>query len=134
MTPPEISIPNSSSVVSLISKYAPNLSNITLFLFRIVLIVIVASILMITYSLSQKKIKLGDKKTWHLSFATPPIGGSLTRYLIDNGWISVNSLSQLFLKGLEFLKSKLGENAIYRLPWYLVVGIKESGKSTLCNQ
>lgn len=131
MTP---SIPDSSSLLSFISQYAPNLSNITLFLFVVGLIVIVASILMITYSLSKKKIKIGDKKTWQFSFSTPPIGGSLTRYLIDNGWISVNSLSQIFLKGLEFLKTKLGENAIYRLPWYLVVGTKESGKSSLCNQ
>lgn len=121
-------------VVSFISDHVPSFSNITLTLFILGLIVVITAIALITFSLNKKTIKVGEKKPWQKTFAVPPIGGAITRYLIDHGWISVNSLSQLFLKGLEFIKTKLGENAMYRLPWYIVVGTKESGKSTLCNQ
>jgi type VI secretion system protein ImpL len=139
MNPPAMpinatSIPDSSGVISFISEQLPSLSSMTLTLFVLGIIVIITAILLISYSLNNKSIKIGDKKPQKKTFSVPPIGGAITRYLIDNGWISVNSLSQLFLKGLEFIKSKLGENAIYRLPWYIVVGTKESGKSTLCNQ
>ncbi|MEI6628163.1 MAG: type VI secretion protein IcmF/TssM N-terminal domain-containing protein, partial [Alphaproteobacteria bacterium] len=63
----------------------------------------------------------------------PPLGGMITEFLVQQGWIQVNSISQIFLKGFEFLKKHFGEHAIYKLPWYLVLGAKDSGKSTVVN-
>ncbi len=67
-------------------------------------------------------------------FSLPPLGGMISSFLVEQGWIQVNSISQIFLKGLEYLKKNFGENAVYKLPWYLVLGAKDSGKSTVANQ
>ncbi len=81
-----------------------------------------------------KKISLEDKKSFFKrKFSLPPLGAMITSFLVQQGWIQVNSVSQIFLKGLEFLKKNFGEHALYKLPWYLVLGAKDSGKSTLVN-
>ena len=93
----------------------------------------VICVLVINMSLRKdKKIKLDEKSSLlKRKFALPPLGGMITSFLVQQGWIQVNSISQIFLKGLEFLKKHFGEHAIYRLPWYLVLGAKDSGKSTV---
>ncbi len=81
-----------------------------------------------------KKVNLEEKKSFFKrKFSLPPLGGMITSFLVQQGWIQVNSVSQIFLKGLEFLKKNFGEHALYKLPWYVVIGAKDSGKSTLVN-
>lgn len=121
-------------ISKLVEPYTAHYSSFVLSLFILGLLVLIGAIAMIAYSLNNKPIKLGLKAPWRHNFDLPPLGGMVTRYLIDQGWISVNSLSQLFLKGIKFINSKLGDRAVYRLPWYIVVGTKNSGKSTLCTQ
>ena len=92
-------------------------------------------ILIINISVKKnKKINLNEKKSFlKRNFSVPPLGGIITSFLVKQGWIQVNSISQIFLKGLEFLKNSFGEHSLYKLPWYIVLGAKDSGKSTLVN-
>ena len=92
-------------------------------------------ILVISMSVKKdSKSSLEEKKSFFKrKFALPPLGGMITSFLVQQGWIQVNSVSQIFLKGLEFLKKNFGEHALYKLPWYIVLGAKDSGKSTLVN-
>ena len=62
----------------------------------------------------------------------PPFGGWVTEVLSRKGFFRVSSLSLSFLKALEFLKQTLDTyNYKYQLPWYLLIGAENSGKSTL---
>lgn len=60
----------------------------------------------------------------------PFYGGWLSSFLSRQGYVKVSDLSMSFLKMLEFLHKHLDNNPVYRLPWYLVVGPSDSGKST----
>ncbi|MDR0630799.1 MAG: hypothetical protein LBF70_02090, partial [Holosporales bacterium] len=60
-----------------------------------------------------------------------PLGEWLNRYLIRNGYISVNNIVRSFFKAFDFLKTYLGSGYKYKLPWYMVIGAEESGKSSL---
>ena len=60
-----------------------------------------------------------------------PIGEWLNCYLISNGYIRVNSIVKSFFKALDFLKTSLGSGYKYKLPWYMIIGTENSGKSSL---
>lgn len=63
---------------------------------------------------------------------TPPFGGWVSRYLTLKGYFRVGDLSLIFLRGLNLLRDRL-DTVHYKtfLPWYLMVGISDSGKSSL---
>jgi type VI secretion system protein ImpL len=62
----------------------------------------------------------------------PPIGGRFSEYLSLKGIFRVGDLSLSFLKSLSFLRSHLGPSDYkYRLPWYLLIGASNAGKTTL---
>ena len=60
-----------------------------------------------------------------------PIGEWLNSYLISKGYIRVNSIVKSFFKALDFLKTSLGGGYKYKLPWYMIIGTENSGKSSL---
>lgn len=61
----------------------------------------------------------------------PPRGGWLGTLLSRKGFYKINALSLSFLNALRFLEKSLGRyNSRYRLPWYLLVGTQDAGKST----
>ena len=60
-----------------------------------------------------------------------PIGEWLNNYLISKGYIRVNSIVKSFFKALDFLKTSLGTGYKYKLPWYMIIGTENSGKSSL---
>ncbi|MDR0744512.1 MAG: hypothetical protein LBE97_00970 [Holosporales bacterium] len=60
-----------------------------------------------------------------------PIGEWLNKYLIKKGYISVNNIIRSFFKAMDFLKESLGSGYKYKLPWYMIIGTEESGKSSL---
>ena len=113
-----------------------SLSGLIFLLLFFGIIIALICILVINKSISKSKPISLEKKgsLFKREFSLPPLGGIITTFLIRHKWIEVNSISQIFLKGFEFLKKHLGENAVYMLPWYLVIGAKNSGKSTLVNQ
>ncbi len=121
--------------IQIIQSHTNSLSSLIFLLLFFGLLVMVICVLVINMSLRKdKKIKLDEKSSLlKRKFALPPLGGMITSFLVQQGWIQVNSISQIFLKGLEFLKKHFGEHAIYKLPWYLVLGAKDSGKSTVVN-
>lgn len=118
-----------------IQSHTNSLSSLIFILLFFGLLIAIICVLVINSSVRKdKKIKLDDQKSLlNRKFTLPPLGGMITTYLVQQGWIHVNSISQVFLKGLEFLKKNFGEHALYKLPWYLVLGAKDSGKSTLVN-
>ncbi|MDR2075210.1 MAG: hypothetical protein LBP31_03250 [Holosporales bacterium] len=61
----------------------------------------------------------------------PPVGEWFSRYLIGKGYIKVHSIVRSFFKSMDFLKSSLGSGYKYKLPWFLMIGTSESGKSSL---
>lgn len=66
--------------------------------------------------------------------STPfPIGEWLNNYLINKGYIKAGGIVRSFFKALNFLKSSLGRNYKYKLPWYLIIGTEGSGKTSLMN-
>lgn len=113
-----------------------NLSKVVFLLMFLSVVIMTISIIVINKSISKNKQENSKKKNiwFKRSFSLPPLAGIFTSFLIKQGWIEVNSISQIFLKGFEFLKKHLGENGVYKLPWYLVVGAKNSGKSVIANQ
>lgn len=121
--------------IQAIQSHTNSLSSLIFILLFFGLLVMIICVLVINNSLRKdKKIKLDEKRSLlKRKFALPPLGGIITSYLVQHGWIQVNSISQIFLKGLDFLKKHFGEHALYKLPWYLVVGAKDSGKSTVTN-
>ncbi len=126
---------NFNDFIQIIQSQTSSISGLIFLLLFFGLLVMLICILVINTSLSKdKKIKINEKNSiLKRKFALPPLGGIITAFLVKQGWIQVNSISQIFLKGLEFLKKHFGEHALYKLPWYLVLGAKDSGKSTLVN-
>ncbi|CAO5674519.1 MAG: hypothetical protein HEEMFOPI_00074 [Holosporales bacterium] len=62
----------------------------------------------------------------------PPLGGPVSEFLVKRGYFQVSDLSKSFFNALDFLRSSLNSpNYKYRLPWYLLIGAEESGKSGL---
>lgn len=90
-------------------------------------------ILVISFSVRKDKKPDTKKSFFTRNFSLPPLGKIASTFMVDQGWIQVNSISKIFLKSLEFLKDNFGDNSLYRLPWYIVVGAKNSGKSTILN-
>lgn len=121
--------------IQMLQSHTNSLPSLISFLLFFGLIIMLICILIINMSIAKdNKIKIDEKKSFFKrKFALPPLGGMITSFLVQQGWIQVNSISQIFLKGLEFLKKNFGEHALYKLPWYLVLGAKDSGKSTLVN-
>lgn len=65
-------------------------------------------------------------------YRMPPIGGRLSQFLTLRGTFRVGDISLSFLRALAFLRSRLDSLTYkYQLPWYLMVGASNSGKSTL---
>ena len=122
-----------SEFIQIIQSQTNSLPSLILLLLFFGLLVMLICVLIISKSLNKdKKIKLDAQQSFFKrKFALPPLGGMITSFLVQQGWIQVNSISQIFLKGIEFLKKHFGEHALYKLPLYLVVGAKDSGKSTL---
>lgn len=60
-----------------------------------------------------------------------PIGNRLNSFLINKGYISVHGIVRSFFKALEFMRESLGVGYKYKLPWFLMIGTSESGKSSL---
>ncbi|MDP2193284.1 MAG: type VI secretion system protein, partial [Alphaproteobacteria bacterium] len=62
----------------------------------------------------------------------PPLGVPINEFLIKKGYLKVTDLEKSFLKALDFLRSSLNvPNYKYRLPWYLLIGAEQSGKTGL---
>lgn len=63
----------------------------------------------------------------------PYVGEFINKYLITKGYIRVHSIVRSFFKAMEFLKNSLGKGYKYKLPWFLILGTENSGKSSLLN-
>ncbi|MBX9976904.1 MAG: hypothetical protein K2X98_01465 [Alphaproteobacteria bacterium] len=62
----------------------------------------------------------------------PPPGGRLTEYLTTKGFFRVGELGVLFVRAIQFLRTHIGGHApLYHLPWYLLIGPADAGKSTM---
>jgi type VI secretion system protein ImpL len=65
-------------------------------------------------------------------YKMPPIGGRISQYLTLRGAFRVGDISITFLRALAFLRNRIDSITYkYHLPWYLMVGAGNSGKSTL---
>lgn len=65
-------------------------------------------------------------------YRMPPFGGRLSQFLTLRGTFRVGDISLSFLRALAFLRDRLDSLTYkYQLPWYLVVGASNCGKSTL---
>ena len=126
---------NFTDFIQFVQNQTNNLPSLIFLLIFFGLLVMLICILIINMSVRKdRKISLNEKKSLlKRNFSLPPLGGIIASFLVKQGWIQVNSISQIFLKGLEFLKKNFGEHALYKLPWYIVLGSKNSGKSTLVN-
>lgn len=61
----------------------------------------------------------------------PSFGEAINSFLIKKGYISVHNVVRSFFRAIEFLKDSLGNGYKYKLPWFMIVGTSESGKSSL---
>ncbi|MDR1488260.1 MAG: hypothetical protein LBI26_00735 [Holosporales bacterium] len=60
-----------------------------------------------------------------------PLGESINKFLIVNGYIKVHNTIRSFFKSMDFMRKNLGTGYKYKLPWFMVVGASNSGKSSL---
>ena len=66
------------------------------------------------------------------SYQMPWRGGLLSQFLTLKGVFRVGDVSLAFLRALAFLRERLDNLTYkYQLPWYLMVGASNSGKSSL---
>ena len=52
-------------------------------------------------------------------------------FLLNKNWIQVDKITQSFFKASEYLKKSLGIRDRYLLPWFIILGGANSGKSSL---
>lgn len=65
----------------------------------------------------------------------PPIGGRLSAFLSLKGFFNVGDISLVFLRALNLLRERLDTvHYKYQLPWYLLIGANQSGKTTLMDR
>lgn len=65
-------------------------------------------------------------------YRTPPFGGIISQILALRGTFRVGDISLSFLRALAFLRRRLDSLAYkYQIPWYLMIGPSNAGKSTL---
>ncbi len=65
----------------------------------------------------------------------PPLGGRIAEILSMRGYFQVGDLSLVFLRAMELLRQRLDTvNYKYHLPWFLLIGASNSGKSTLMDR
>ncbi|MHA1558330.1 MAG: hypothetical protein ACTSXG_00760 [Alphaproteobacteria bacterium] len=108
----------------------------------IVAFVIMVVIILITiFSTKTSAVKippivaLEDEKGKPPDNRLPPPYGWLGEYLTKKGIFEVSNLSLSFLRALDSLKKIFNVRGYkYKLPWYLLVGSEESGKTTLITQ
>lgn len=71
------------------------------------------------------------KKGW-LHRLPPHIGMRLSTFLSGKGYVHVGNLGLSFLRAIELMRQRFGgRNYKYRLPWFLLIGAENSGKSSL---
>ncbi len=65
----------------------------------------------------------------------PPRFGTISQILSLKGYFQVGDISLIFLKGMELLRQRLDTvNYKYHLPWYLLIGASQSGKSSMMDR
>lgn len=73
-----------------------------------------------------------EKENGEESNKLPPLGGWISEFLSKKGFFHVSTLSLSFLRALDFLRDSLNTyNYKYQLPWYLLIGAENSGKTSL---
>ncbi|MDR2417316.1 MAG: hypothetical protein LBD15_04115 [Holosporales bacterium] len=90
-------------------------------------------------ALSEKKAKQkalkavqGTPEDAHKEESIPLFAGRWAEILASHGLFKVGPVTQTFLKILEILRKHVyGKNWRYQVPWYMLVGAPQSGKSTL---
>lgn len=81
--------------------------------------------------IDKEKLKIPENDS---DKSTPfPFGEFINSYLINKGYIKSSGIVKSFFKALDFLKNSLGRNYKYKLPWYLILGTEDSGKTSLMN-
>ncbi|MDR1910358.1 MAG: hypothetical protein LBQ26_00745 [Holosporales bacterium] len=84
--------------------------------------------------MTQKALKAVQNapETSHREESAPLLAGRLAEILALHGVFKVGPITQTFLKILEILRQHAyGKNWRYQVPWYLLVGTPQSGKTTL---
>lgn len=72
------------------------------------------------------------KEPKDISDRLPPHGGYIVEKLALKGHLKVGHLGMLFIHAIHLLRTHLvGHFFRYKLPWYVVVGAQDSGKSSL---
>lgn len=120
--------------ISSLSEYT-NLIIIGMVIFALILIGLVLYFTSTTVKHSAESGDVGslpEGKPVYENTRTPPYGGLFSRYLTVRGFFHVGEVSLIFLRALELLRERLDTvHYKYFLPWYLMVGTKESGKTSL---
>lgn len=124
-----------SSLAHSISAY---LTHIILTLVVIAIIIMILMVIMTSTSVKNAISKKAPPKSKDEKIDTrppedkmPPIGGRISEFLAMRGYFRVGDLSMIFLRALDLLRQRLDTvNYKYHLPWYLLIGPSNSGKST----
>jgi type VI secretion system protein ImpL len=126
-----------------LDRYFSKMSSLpTLIIILLILgvIVVIVTVVLIVMSLRQgakkkmaaQNVAKDPNQTLSEDKNLPPLGVPINEFLIKKGYLQATDLEKSFLRALDFLRSSLNvPNYKYRLPWYLLIGAEESGKSSL---
>ncbi|MDR0624915.1 MAG: hypothetical protein LBF72_00450 [Holosporales bacterium] len=110
------------------------LASIPLFIylaFAIGIIFAVCAILLINNILKKQAQPSPAKEKTVNKYKVPPIGGFISEFFVKKGIFKVGRMSSHFLYSLDFLEETLKSSDFkYKKPWFLVLGAKNSGKTT----
>jgi type VI secretion system protein ImpL len=128
-----------SALVTQISSYLPQII-LGMVITAIILMILMVILTSTSVSNAIKKKKPPTPKpepadTRPPEDKMPPRGGIFSQLLSLKGYFQVGDLSLIFLKALELLRERLDTvDYKYHLPWYLLIGATNSGKSSIMNR
>ncbi|MBM3632699.1 MAG: hypothetical protein FJX03_03195 [Alphaproteobacteria bacterium] len=129
-----------SSFFYSLSHLGSRIPEIILIITILAVVLILALTFLTTYAIKQAKKKgpIPDPEPDPYvekiipEYKMPPLGGRISQFLTLRGTFRVGDISLSFLRALAFLRGRLDTLVYkYQLPWYLLIGASNSGKSTL---
>ncbi len=120
--------------MSIFKNVSPSFSHILMMLCVFGVIVFFILFFVLLFSLDKKIIPSGhvpeDKNSKKLP-ELPPLLGKFGQLLAKKGYLKIADLGMSFLKVLDYLEQVIGVGRQYMVPWYMLMGKSDSGKTSL---
>ncbi len=130
------------TITHFLDSIFPKIPLILIIVILVALLIMILTIVLIIKAVKKAKKKAAvaqegtgetvKKEKKEQTHKLPPLIGKVSEFLTKKGFFRVSDMSLSFLKALEFLQQSIGTtNYKYRLPWFLLLGTEQSGKTSM---